>query len=352
MITFLLTLAFQIPPIVAVTPTSTSTFKEPQVAVENDGHVYIAYGAGNTVFISVSSDKGKTFGSPIKVAEAGTISLGMRRGPRIAAQNGKVTITAVYGQKGKGADGDIVTFRSENHGETWTSGAKVNDVQGAAREGLHAMAIAPNGTLACTWLDLRSKGTTLYLSTSKDSGKSWSKNRLAYESPSGSICECCHPSLAYDPYGRLFVMFRNSLDGARDMWGMFTNNGVEFSKPTKIGKESWIINACPMDGGMITVDSKGKATAIWRRESSVYSTSLANEETLAGPGQQPWGAFGDDGLYMVWMGPKGIMSKTPGKAGLLVSGLGTDPVVASSPDHKIVVAAWTENGIKASRLAK
>ena len=45
-----------------------------------------------------------------------------------------------------------------------------------------------------TWLDDRGKGKRLYGASSKDGGASWSRNVLIYESPSGTICQCCHPT--------------------------------------------------------------------------------------------------------------------------------------------------------------
>ncbi len=228
---------------------------------------------------------------------------------------------------------------------------KVNDVAGSAREGLHAMAIGSDGTLACTWLDLRSKGTKLYLSISNDTGISWSKNRLVYESPSGSICECCHPSLVFERSGQLNVMFRNSFNGARDMYLTSSkDNGVTFSPAKKLGNGTWMLNACPMDGGMVASGSKGTLMTVWRRGDSVFASSLTGEEIFMGKGAQPWGAYGTNGLYVVWVGPNGIMSLTPGGGSKETSGQGTDPVVTSSPDHKIVFAAWADQGIKATRL--
>jgi hypothetical protein len=351
MISFLLALGLQLPPVISVTPASTTVFKDPQIAIENDGHVYIAYGARDAIYVSISRNFGKSYSAPILVGELGKLSLGRRSGPRITARNGKVAITAVYGAKGRGADGDIVAFRSGNHGETWETGAKVNDVEGSAREGLHAMAMGPDGTLACTWLDLRSKGTTLYLSTSKDSGATWSKNRLVYESPSGSICECCHPSLTFERSGRLNVMFRNSLDGARDMYLTSSDDsGITFSPAKKLGNGTWMINACPMDGGMVASGTKGNLMAVWRRDDSVFASGSTGKEIFMGKGAQPWGAYSSDGLYSLWSGPKGISFMNPKFEQATISEKGENPVLASSPDLKILIGAWTDKGIKATQL--
>jgi hypothetical protein len=67
------------------------------------------------------------------------------------------------------------------------------------------MATGGNGLIFTTWLDLRAQGTRLYGSTSTDGGATWSPNALVYESPSGSVCECCHPSAAVDVYVAMYV---------------------------------------------------------------------------------------------------------------------------------------------------
>lgn len=312
--------------------------------------MFVAYGAGDTLYVSVSGDEGKTYGPPFKVGAADKLSLGMRRGPRISTHRDAVVITAVYGEKGNGRDGDVVAFRSSDRGLTWSQPVKVNDVPGSAREGLHAMAVAPNGTLACAWLDLRDKGTTLYLSTSRDGGSTWSKNRLVYSSPSGTICECCHPSLAFDQSGKLWVMFRNSLEGARDMYLTSSQDFKGFPPPLKLGQGTWLIKACPMDGGMVATGPKSLST-VWRREGSLFSTGANGAEKAIGAGQQPWIAEGAQGSYLTWMLGSDVLVRTPGSPESVVSSKGNSPVVSSSVDGKLVIAAWTESGIKSVVLS-
>jgi hypothetical protein len=77
----------------------------------------------------------------------------------------------------------------------------------------------------------------------------WSKNLMIYESPAGTICECCHPSAAIDSEGQVLVMWRNWLAGSRDMYLVRSRDGLTFSKPEKLGSGTWKLNACPMDGG-------------------------------------------------------------------------------------------------------
>ena len=94
----------------------------------------------------------------------------------------------------------------------------INDTPKAAREGLHAMSADGDGHLAAVWLDDRGvKGKRLYGAFSNDEGRTWSRNVMLYESPEGTICECCDPSLAVMGRGEFVVMWRNKLGGSRDL---------------------------------------------------------------------------------------------------------------------------------------
>lgn len=213
------------------------------------------------------------------------------------------------------------------------------------------MAAAPDGTLACTWLDLRSKGTRIYVATSKDGGAAWSKNQLVYQSPSGTVCECCHPSVDFDRRSKLYVMFRNSLDGSRDMYlTSSTDLGRTFSAPVKLGQGTWKLDACPMDGGAFTVKADGEIEAIWRREGTLYRSGISGPERMFAEGLQGWIATGADGLYMVWSEGRRILASTPTEKVVELSANGRSAVVASSPDRSVVIAAWTEGGVRAVRL--
>lgn len=333
---------------ISVTPPSFAAAKEPQVAIEGES-VYIAYGMGDAVFLSRSRDSGESYEAPVKVAESGKLSLGMRRGPRVAVKGGVLTVTATYGAQGGGRDGDVLSFRSADGGTSWSGPVKVNDASGSAREGLHGMAIASDGTLACAWLDLRDKGTRLYMSISRDGGASWSVNRQVYASPSGTICECCHPSLAFDASGRLYLMFRNSLEGNRDMYLTDTRDGGQtFSAARKLGEGSWPLNACPMDGGMLAAGPDGSIFTVWRRDKSVFSSGDSGPETLVSLGRQPWMSWSAGGSASVWLQGSEVWAKVgTGDSGRL-SLRGDSPTISSAGG--LTVAAWTEDGIKATRL--
>lgn len=320
--------------------------QQPQVAVDETGAIHVAFGVGDLVRYCRSDDGGKSFSHPIDLPAVAELSLGMRRGPRIAVSGPNICVTAIGGKQGKGRDGDVLAMRSTDGGRTWASPVLVNDQADAAREGLHAMASGPGGSICCVWLDLRNRKTEVTASVSVDGGATWSKNLLVYQSPSGSVCECCHPSVAYDHRGRIHVMWRNSLAGARDMYVATSfDGGKTFGPAAKLGSGSWPLKACPMDGGAIAVDDAGKISTVWRREKSIY-LALAGEaeERLLGAGEQPWIAATKDGPCVVWLKKRNDTAYllSPGSTSAVeLAQHAADPVLATGPGEQgPLVAAW------------
>ncbi|MEO7145905.1 MAG: sialidase family protein [Bryobacteraceae bacterium] len=327
-----------------LTPPTATDFKQPQIAASAN-LVAATFGSGGAIYFSASHDRGRTFSDPVKVAEAGVLSLGMHRGPRIAITPSAIVVTAVAGAKGKGADGDLLAWRSTDNGNTWSLGKPVNDVPASAREGLHAMASGPNGTLYAAWLDLRAKGTKLYGASSSDNGATWSKNALIYESPDGTICQCCHPSLAIDARGTIHAMWRNALAGSRDLYlASSSDGGKTFGPATKLGGGTWTLNACPMDGGGLAITAQGKVMSVWRRAGDVYLDPNGGAETLLDAGKNPSIAANAEGVYAAWSSSEGLRVRVPGKPEpLLLDPEGSYVQLVAVPNGPIV-AAWERKG--------
>jgi BNR repeat protein len=334
-----LLLGMPIPPSAAATPN-----RQPQLAAQGR-HVAVAYGAGDAVYFAASTDAGATFGRPVLVSSGGPLSLGMHRGPRVAYTSRGIVVSAIVGEQGKGKDGDLLAWRSADGGKTWSGPVRVNDVTGAAREGLHAMAAGGKDTLFAAWLDLRAAGTRVYGATSADGGATWSANRLAYESPSGTVCPCCHPSVAVDGAGRVFVMFRNALEGSRDLYlTRSTDGGHTFEPARKLGRGTWKLDACPMDGGALAVDGDGRVTTVWRREDTLFVSPAEGPETALGPGRNAAAATTPRGTYSAWTEGKRLLLKRPLRAQPeVIAEDGGFPSIAALADGSVAVA-WESNG--------
>lgn len=340
-----------------VTITEDRDARQPQLAIDGRGRVFVAFGKGRSIRCATSTDGGRTFGEALTVAEVPTLALGMRRGPRIAATEDAVVITAVVGEKGGGHDGDLLAWRSTDLGQTWTGPTRINSQETSAREGLHAMAAGPDKRIFCAWLDDRNGRKEVFGARSLDGGASWEPDALIYRSPDKTVCECCHPSVAIGPDGKVFVMWRNSLKGARDFYFCRSDDGgATFGPAAKLGRGTWPLDACPMDGGALAVGPRGAVETAWRRAETVYRAAPGQVEQALAPGQQPWIAAGPKGSYIVWLAKRPGLLQVAEPGALeprLLAKSANDPVVAAAIGGRgPVVAAWeTGEGIAAQVLA-
>jgi hypothetical protein len=329
--------------------------REPQL-VASGSTVALTFGAGSAIYFTVSHDSGRTFSAPVKVEQASNLLLTHHRGPRIAISGKTIVISAITSNTassdvhahGAGPDGDLFVWRSTDGGKTWSQAIRVNDVPNAPNEALHTLAADAKGNLFMAWLDHRTgKGTTLYGARSADAGATWSKNFLVYQSPDGTICECCHPSSAFTPEGELLVMWRNWLDGSRDMYLVRSRAGSVFGQPEKLGMGTWKLKGCPMDGGGVAI-SQQRVFTVWRREGTVYLAEPGGHETALGQGKDLAVTAGHKGVYVAWVSASGVQLRAPDAAPVTLSKDGAFPAITVLSDGA-VVAAWQEGESIATR---
>jgi hypothetical protein len=206
---------------------------------------------------------------------------------------------------------------------------------------------------------LRVKGTRIYAATSDDGGKTWSANRLVYESPTGSVCQCCHPSVAIGARGELAIMFRNEMRSApstgstsdasplpmRDMYLARAPHGGSFAPAAKLGRQSWPLAGCPMDGGDIAFDARGELITIWRRDKEIFLAKPGEPERSLGPGQNPALAASRTGTYGAWTTADGLVVRDI--AGRPIATTVPDarfPVLLSAGDNGAIVLAYERDG--------
>jgi hypothetical protein len=334
-----------IPPVQVGTPNL-----QPQLA-SVPGLTAVVFGSANSIWLSISQDNGHTFSAATQVARLPVLALHRHRGPRAVISGRTIVVSAVFGKRSPvGASGhhlaaaaDLMVWRSTDKGHSWSKPVAINDVPGSAREGLHAMAAGKHGEIAVVWLDLRSAGTRLYGSYSKDDGVTWSKNVLIYESPDGTICQCCDPSITSSGKNHFDVMFRNDLQGARDLYLTNWHLDGQLSEPRKLGTGSWNINACPMDGGGVAHHGSTTATA-WRRDRTVYLDEPGKPEVAIGQGKDVALALSAKGPYVAWTSSSGIELHRPGEnQPISLSSAGNFPVLTNLANGS-VIAAWEQDG--------
>ena len=348
--------AVSIAPVQLSIPNGSIPAKQPQLAAAGK-KTALVFASGNSVWFAASHDGGRSFSEATEVAKLPVLAAGRHRGPRVVFSGGAMVVSAVYGGKaatgphahGLPENGDLAAWRSTDEGKSWKGPVAINDVAGSAREGLHAMAAGKGGEVAAVWLDLRAPGTRLYGSSSRDGGASWSKNVLLYESPGGTICQCCDPSITAGRADGFQIMFRNVADGMRDMYLADWQLPGTVSPAQKLGAGSWSIEACPMDGGGIARYRAGVISA-WRRDHTVYLDQPGQREMALGEGKDVSLAVGADGPYVAWSNARGIQVHTPSGKVLCLSQTGAYPVLAAA-ENGWVLAAWEQDGtIKAGLL--
>jgi hypothetical protein len=267
--------------------------RQPQVAVAPTGEVSIVFAHDSSVYLVQSTDDGRSFSGPAKIADVHHLMVGMRRGPRIAATAKRILVTV----PGK----ELFSFISEDAGKTWFPCGKINDKPGAASEGLQNIAALPDGSFYAVWLDSRNTGAQIEGSRLEPRTRNWGRNVEIYSSPDKTVCECCHPSLASDGKDKLVVMWRNWLEGNRDFYkAESSDRGDHFSSALKMGTSSWPIKACPMDGGGIIAVANSGTFSVWRRRNDIILSSPTHPETRLGSGTQPVLARVNGRILFVW----------------------------------------------------
>lgn len=246
-----------------------------------DNNVYVTYASGDSILFCFSADGGEIFSIPIPVAVLPQLSLGGGRGPQIVSARDKLIIAAAD------TKGNIYTFIKKKNANVWEKGGRINDVAEVAKEAFVSLASNNKGEVYAVWLDLRGdKKNKIAGAISSDAGKTWSKNRIIYKSPDGTVCECCKPSIAIKNQ-LVVLMFRNWLKGNRDLYLIKSaDGGVNFGKAQKLGEGSWKLNGCPMDGGDILINNDNTISTVWRRLGNVYSCDAGKKEEMIAVGKQ------------------------------------------------------------------
>ena len=312
----------------------------PSVAKDANGNLTLVFTRANQLQYTVSSDNGITFSLPVTIDTLKDIFGVAGRGPQIVNTLNGLCVLA------PDKTGNIYCYLKDIKGN-WLKNGKVNDVDAVAKEGFVSVASYKNSIYA-VWLDLRGNNKNKIVgSLSVDGGKHWLKNEIIYQSPDGSVCECCKPSVSFTSTG-INVMFRNFIEGNRDLYLVHSNDGSHFNNAVKLGEGNWKLNACPMDGGGITVQDNGTIQTVWRRVDTVFSCIPGAKEQMIGKGKNcTVEKVGNENVF-AWIEANHIVCLLPGSTKIKI-GEGTFPVL-KAVDQKQVLCIWQFNNNIYSKL--
>jgi hypothetical protein len=319
-------------------PTTIGKGEQPRLSRDSKGVVRVVYGQKEKIFCATSIDNGQTFSTPTLVAEVPGMHLGMSRGPQVASSAKYSIITAMD------KNGNIHWFRLNHSSGSWQDMGTINDTPGSAPEGLMGLTADKEDNFYAVWLDIRTgKHNQIYFSSLAGNSKAWSPNRLLYQSPDGHVCECCKPNVSAEGKN-IAVMFRNWLDGSRDLYLIqSTDQGQSFGKAKKLGEGTWKLNGCPMDGGGVAIDVSGVIHTVWQRKGVVYYCRPDQEERSLGEGRAC--SIASNGKTAVISMQKGDTLKLIHPGQNLTTVIGTGSFLQSFPlPGNSILCVWEQDG--------
>jgi len=210
-----------------------------------------------------STNGGDGFEKPVWVSPAGqAVTSAGENSPAFVA-----TSDVLYAAWNEGHQ--LLFARSRNWGKSFETPVAIADATGDSFHGYPSLGVAPNGDVYAVWIDTRdrSKGAednyAVYLARSTDNGSSFGRNsRVA-----AKICPCCRPTLAFGPGGEVLVIWRHIYPGPiHDMTvAVSSDGGQSFTEPRRIAEDNWKIDGCP-DSGPAVARSGKRIYVAWLTE--------------------------------------------------------------------------------------
>lgn len=259
---------------------------------DGKGRLWRASVEGRHVYVSVSDDMGRSFGSPVPVNTdpEDILGDGENRPKIVVARNGHIYISYTQALS-KPMSGNIRFSRSVDAGKNFSPPITVNDNLDVISHRFDALGVDDRGRIVVVWLDKRDsaatekrgekyKGTSLYAAISDDGGASFEPNfKLA-----DHACECCRVAIATDPDGTPVVLWRQIFGKNVRDHAMMRLDGR--SRIIRASHDNWEIDACPHHGPALSIGKDGVRhfswfTAAGGRPGIFYARTADGGETIS-----------------------------------------------------------------------
>lgn len=269
---------------------------EPTVASVPDGSIYVVWaehqpGKEADIFLRHFDSEVKPFGEAVRVNPEAGQATAWRGDPPTIKIGADGTIYVGWTARvevSKGSANDLYLSISRDGGKSFSAPVKVNDDKLPAVHGMHSLEVDRTGRVYFAWLDERylkkekpeqmrmpqSGGNSgemkhqhaepnreVYYAVSTDAGQTFSLNKKL----AGNVCPCCKTSMTAAPDGRVYVSWRQVLEGdfRHIAVSSTTDGGDSFAPPVIISNDRWQIVGCPVSGAGMTVDAAGNLKIVW-----------------------------------------------------------------------------------------
>ena len=322
-----------------------------------DGSLLLSWTSGGKVSVAQSSDLGKTFTTPIVVAEHGkSLDVGSDARPQIVSDaKGNIFLAYAFFKDGNW-NAQINTARSSDGGLSFTTPTPL--IKNGSSERFPSMVIGENNSIFLTWIDKRlvadakksgnaRLGGSIAYSFSNDAGKTFQPEKIANQ----QSCECCRIGSTFDPKGGVAIVYRAIFPGGiRDHATQLINESLA-GKIHRVSKDEWRTDACPHHGPAIAVSSTGKIHVAWftqgaARSGVFYANSSNQGETYSNPirvgGEhenvsRPYLLAQDESIWLVWKGFDGV------KTSVYLKQSADDGVTWSQPSLVAQTGAYSDH---------
>ena len=241
--------------------------------------IYTAPGASGADLLYLSSaDLGDSWTAPQRVNSVpGEVSDHGENSPQFFLSPDEMSIYAFWNARdAKSPGASHVRFsRAGAMMTTWSPAQTLDDDPLPNSHGFQTAAVGPDGTLYAAWLDMRDKdqaktrdytagAAALYLTTSRDGGRTWSANqRIATD-----VCPCCRPAFAFT--GNLALLAWRGVDDGdrRDIYSALSvDPGRNWQAPQLVHRDNWKIKGCPHVGPSLAT-AGGRIHVAWFSEAA------------------------------------------------------------------------------------
>ncbi len=257
-------------------------------------YAVVAWGAsdgagGSEVFVAVSRDSGRTFGVPRRVNDETTLAnLAGEQPPRASLtprEHGDPELIVVW--TSRGSEGTrLVSARSGDMGITFGPAEDVPGSVARGNRGWHAVATDAASRAFVFWLDHRETAPApgsapvaphqhgAHAMPVRDGVARAQLSKLfvatldgavAGTPITGGVCYCCKTTTAVGADGTIYAAWRHVYPGSlRDIaLTMSTDEGRNFSPPSRISEDGWAIDGCPENGPSMAVAGDGRVHIVW-----------------------------------------------------------------------------------------
>ena len=266
---------------------------EPAVAIGRDNNIYVVYvehAAENSadIYLQKFDRDMKLVGERVRIdPKAGTAKAWRGDQPTVQALqvSGKENVYVgwnLISDNSKDSGNDLVLSVSTDGGENFSAPVKVNDDTAVASHAMHGKALGEN-EVYFAWLDERSSknepqpkmkmadsdakhehvepNAEIYFNVLGENGNLAGPNKKV----AGEICPCCKVSMVTANDGRVYISWRQVLDGDfRHIAVTSTGDkGATFAEPVIVSDDKWQLNACPVSGAPMAVSEDGTLRIAW-----------------------------------------------------------------------------------------